>query len=75
MVFLFEPQNQVGFGLSVAPQNRRRGVAVGHTSRSVSLLCMEASLVRVSQYGRKTDGGAMTGGAHVIITEVASKAS
>jgi hypothetical protein len=34
----FEPQNQVGFGLSVTPQNRRREVGAGHASRSSSLL-------------------------------------
>jgi hypothetical protein len=30
----FGPQNQAGFGLSVAPQNRRREVSAGHVSRS-----------------------------------------
>jgi hypothetical protein len=59
----FEPQNQVGFGLSVAPQNRRREVGAGHASRSSSLLGVEASLARVSQSGLKTGGGATTGGA------------
>jgi hypothetical protein len=44
----FGPQNQAGFGLSVAPQNRWREVGAGHASRSSSLLGMEASLVRVS---------------------------
>jgi hypothetical protein len=34
----FGPQNQVGFGLSVAPQNRQREVSVGHVSRSSGLL-------------------------------------
>jgi hypothetical protein len=38
----------VGFGLSVAPQNRRREVGVGHALRSSSLLGVEASLTRVS---------------------------
>jgi hypothetical protein len=71
----FGPQNQVGFGLSVAPQNRRREVGAGHASRSSSLLSMEASLVRVSQSGLKTGGGAATGGARGTITEVASEAS
>jgi hypothetical protein len=70
----FGPQNQVGFGLSVAPQNRRRDVGAGHTSRSSSLLGVEASLARVSQSGLKTGGGATTGGARGIIAEVASEA-
>jgi hypothetical protein len=74
-VFWFRPQNQVGFGLLVAPQNRRREVGVGHTSRSSSLFGVEASLTRVSQSGLKTGGGAMTGGARDTIVEVASETS
>jgi hypothetical protein len=65
----------VGFGLSVAPQNRRREVGVGHTSRSSGLLHVEASLARVSQSGLKTGGDAMVCGAHDTIAEVTSKAS
>jgi hypothetical protein len=65
----------VGVGLSVAPQNRWREVGAGHALRSSSLLGVEASLFRVSQSGLKTDGGAMTGGAHGTIAEVASEAS
>jgi hypothetical protein len=61
--------------LSVAPQNRRREVGVGHTSRSSTLLDVKASLARVSQSGLKTGGGATTGGARGIIAEVASEAS
>jgi hypothetical protein len=71
----FGAQNQVGLGLSVAPQNQRREVGVGHTSRSSSLLHVEASLARVSQSGQKTGGGTTTGGTHGTITEVASEAS
>jgi hypothetical protein len=71
----FGPQNHVGFGLSVAPQNRRREVGVGHVSRSSGLLHVEANLARVSQSGLKTGGGATTGGARGTITEVASEAS
>jgi hypothetical protein len=71
----FEPQNQVSFGLSVAPQNRRREVGAGHASRSSSLLGVEASLARVSQSGLKTGGGATAGGARGTIAEVASEAS
>jgi hypothetical protein len=33
-VSLFGPQNQAGFSLSVAPQNRCREVSAGHASRS-----------------------------------------
>jgi hypothetical protein len=71
----FEPQNQVGFGLSVAPQNRWREVDVGHVSRSSSLLRVEESLARVFQSDLKTGRGAIVGGAHGTITEVASEAS
>jgi hypothetical protein len=48
---------------------------VGHTSRSSSLLGMEASLAQVSQSGLKTGGGAMVGGARGTIALVASEAS
>jgi hypothetical protein len=65
----------VGFGLSVAPQNRRREVGVGHVSRSSGLLHVEASLSMVSQSGLKTGGGATAGGARGTITEVESLAS
>jgi hypothetical protein len=75
MVSWFGPQNQVGFGLSVAPQNRRREVGAGHASRSSGLLRVEASLARVSQSGLKAGEGAMTGGGCGTIVEVASKAS
>jgi hypothetical protein len=75
MVSWFGSQNQIGFGLSVVPQNRRREVGVGHASRSNGLLRVEASLARVSQSGLKTDGGAMTGGARGTIAKVASEAS
>jgi hypothetical protein len=61
--------------LSVAPQNRRREVGAGHTSRSSGLLGGEASLAMVSQSGLNTDGGATTGGARGTITEVASETS
>jgi hypothetical protein len=71
----FGPQNQVGFGLLVAPQNRWREVSVGHASRSSSLLGIEANLARVSQSGLKTGGGATIGGARGTITEVVSETS
>jgi hypothetical protein len=71
----FGPQNQAGFSLSVAPQNRRRKIGAGHALRSSSLLGVEASLDRVSQSGLKTGGGATTSGARGTIAEVASEAS
>jgi hypothetical protein len=71
----FGPQNQVGFGLSVASQNRRSENGVGHASRSGGLLRLEASRARVSQFGLKTGGGTMVGGAHGTIMEVASESS
>jgi hypothetical protein len=71
----FGTQNHVGFGLSVASQNRRREVGAGHTSRSSGLLGVEASLARVSQFGLKTGGGTTMGGARGIITDVASEAN
>jgi hypothetical protein len=40
----FGPQNQVGFSLLVAQQNRRNEVDAGHASRSSALLRVEASL-------------------------------
>jgi hypothetical protein len=75
MISWFGPQNQVGFGLSVVPQNRRREIGVGHTSRSSGLLGVEASLARVSQSGLKSGGGVTAGGARDTIMEVASKTS
>jgi hypothetical protein len=71
----FVPQNQANFGLSVAPQNRRREVDVGHASRSSGLLDVEASLTRVLQSGLKTGGDVMTGDTRGTIVEVASEAS
>jgi hypothetical protein len=61
--------------LSVAPQNRRREVGMGHALRSSGLLCVKASLARVFQSGLRTGGGAMAGGARGTIAEVASEAS
>jgi hypothetical protein len=71
----FGPQNHVSFGLSVAPQNRRREVGVGHASGSSSLLGVEASLARIFQSGLKTGGCVTMGGARGTIAEVASEAS
>jgi hypothetical protein len=71
MVSWFVPQNQVDYGLSVAPQNRREDEdGVGHTLRSSGFLCVEASRYRVSQSGVKTGGDAMTSGARGTIAEV-----
>jgi hypothetical protein len=53
----FGPQNQVGYGLSVAPQNRWEDEdGAGHTSRSSSLLHLEVSWARISQSSLKTGG-------------------
>jgi hypothetical protein len=75
MVSWFWPQNQVGYGLSVAPQNQWEADGVGHTSRSSDLLHVEVSLSRVFQSDIKTGGGATAGGAHDTIVEVASESS
>jgi hypothetical protein len=48
---------------------------MGHTSRFSGLLCAEASLARVSQFGLKTSGGTTMGGPCSTIAKVASKAS
>jgi hypothetical protein len=48
---------------------------VGHVSRSDGLLHLEASRARFSQSDLTTSGGATTGGAHDIITEVTSRRS
>jgi hypothetical protein len=74
-VFCFGPQNQAGFSLSVAPQNRRREDDVGHVSRSGGLLQLEASRTRVFQSGLKTGGGGTVGDARSTITKVASESS
>jgi hypothetical protein len=71
----FGPKNQVGFSLTVAPQNRRRELGMGHTSRSNGLFHVEASLARVSQSDLKTGGGSTMGGARGTIAEVASESS
>jgi hypothetical protein len=48
---------------------------VGHTSRSSSLLYVEAGLTRVSQSGLKTDGDATMSGTRGTIMEVALEVS
>jgi hypothetical protein len=75
MVSWFGSQNQADSGLSVAPQNQRMEVGVGHASRSSGLLRVEASLAMIFQSGLKTSGGATTGGARGTIAEVTSEAS
>jgi hypothetical protein len=74
-VSCFGPQNQAGFDLSVASQNRRRDVGAGHASRFSVLLHVEACLARVSLFDLKTGGGVMTGGARGTIVKVASEVS
>jgi hypothetical protein len=54
----FGPQNQVGYGLSVAPQNRREDKdGAGHKSGSSSLLRLKVSRARVFQSSLKIGGG------------------
>jgi hypothetical protein len=49
MVYWFGPQNQAGYGLSVAPQNLREDEdGVAHVSRSSGLLHLEASRAMLS---------------------------
>jgi hypothetical protein len=72
MIFWFGPQNQIGYGLSVVPKNRRKGDGVGHASRFSGLLRMEASRGRVFQSGLKTGRGTTTDDARGTIAEVAS---
>jgi hypothetical protein len=54
----FGPQNQVGYGLSVVPQNWLEDEDdVGHASRSSSLLHVESSWTSVSHSSLMTGGG------------------
>jgi hypothetical protein len=56
----FVPPNQVGYGLSIVPQNRWEDEdGTGHTSRSSGLLRLDASQASISQSGLKTGGGAV----------------
>jgi hypothetical protein len=58
MVFWFVPQKQVGYGLSVASQNRQDDKdGAGHTQRSSGWLRLEASWARISQSSLKTGVG------------------
>jgi hypothetical protein len=66
----FRPQNQICFGLSVAPQNRQRDVDVRHASRFSVLLHVEVSWDSVSQSGLKTGGDTTASGIRDTITEV-----
>jgi hypothetical protein len=68
MVSWFVSQNQVGYGLSIAPQNRWEDEDdVGHTSGSSGLLRLEESQARVSQSILKTSGCA-TWMVHVVLS-------
>jgi hypothetical protein len=71
----FGAQNQAGFGLLVAAQNRWREHDAGHALRYDGLFCLKASYARVFQSGLKTGVGATVSGARGIITEVASGSS
>jgi hypothetical protein len=58
MVSWFGPQNHVGYGLSVAPENQREDEdGVGCASRSSGFLRLEASQARVSHSSLKTSEG------------------
>jgi hypothetical protein len=65
----------VGFGLSVASQNRRREVGAVHASISSGLLRVKVSLDRVFQSDLKTGGDVTAGGARDTITDVALEIS
>jgi hypothetical protein len=75
MISWFGPQNQAGFFLSVAPQNRWEGDGVRHISRCSGLLRMEAIRARISQSGLKNSGGEVAGGTCGTIVEVALESS
>jgi hypothetical protein len=75
IVSLFGHQNQAGFDLSVAPQNRWREDGVGHTSRSGGLLHLEVSHVMFFQSGLKTSGDWTACGASSTIADVMSGSS
>jgi hypothetical protein len=60
MVSWFGPQNQVGYDLLVAPQNRWEDEdGAGHALRSSGLLRLEVSCAGVSQSSLKTGEGMM----------------
>jgi hypothetical protein len=71
----FEPKNQVGFGLLVAPQNRWREDGVGHTLRFGGLLHLQAGRTKVFQSGLNTDEGVTTGDERGTIVEFMSGSS
>jgi hypothetical protein len=65
------PQNQVGYGLSIAPQNRwEYKDGAEHASGSSGLLHLKASRARFSLFCLKNGGGVITDGARGIIMEV-----
>jgi hypothetical protein len=70
----FGPQNQVGNGLSIGPQNQWEDEdGARHASRSSGLLSLEARQTMVSQFCLKTSDGATAGIACGIIMEVTWK--
>jgi hypothetical protein len=73
--FLCWVKNQVGLGLSVVLQNRRRRVSVGRASRSSGFLRLEASQTRVFQSDLKTGGDTTADIARDIIVKIASSRS
>jgi hypothetical protein len=71
----FVPQNQAGFDLLVALQNRRMEDDAGHSSRFDGFLHLEASYDRVSQSGLKTGACETAGCTRGTIVEVTSESS
>jgi hypothetical protein len=71
----FVAQNQAGFSLSVASQNRRGEVGVGHMLRSCGLLCVKVCRARIFQFCLNTGGCMKTGGACDTNVNVASRTS
>jgi hypothetical protein len=52
-VSCFVSQNEASYGLSIAPQNQREEVSTEHTSKSSSLLHVEASRAMISYFTSK----------------------
>jgi hypothetical protein len=76
MVSWIGTQNQVGFNLSVAPQNRREDVTAWDTHRDLAS-CFTCKQVRLGFFSLASTlaEDAMMGGAHGTIVEDASKSS
>jgi hypothetical protein len=73
MASWFVPQNQAGYGLSIAPQNLWEEDSVRHASRSSGMLRLKVSRAKFSQFCFKTGRGATVDDARGIIAEVVWK--